>query len=328
MVDVTYFYRNPKVGFSITKVFNTITNEVKKNVQIEEFYVPKHRADPISLFRNILFVYSHRNTKGINHITGDIHYCLFALIGCKSVLTIHDLSAIDSVKNPLKKYIRKIFWFTFPLLIADRVVCISDHTRNELFKISTRTDVEVIYNAVDPIFRFNNKQFNERRPVVLQIGTAWNKNLSNVIKALSSISCHLRIIGSINNSIIQLLQSYNVSYSISSGLTDQEILKEYNSCDIISFCSVYEGFGMPIIEGNTVGRCVVTSSISPMNEIAGDAAYFVNPNDIISIEEGFKQVIFDANLRNQLISNGLSNAKRFQPIDKVLLYLEIYKSLR
>jgi glycosyltransferase involved in cell wall biosynthesis len=238
------------------------------------------------------------------------------------------LSAIDSVKNPLKKYIRKIFWFTFPLLIADRVVCISDHTRNELFKISTRTDVEVIYNAVDPIFRFNNKQFNERRPVVLQIGTAWNKNISNVIKALSSISCHLRIIGSINNSIIQLLQSYNVSYSISSGLTDQEILKEYNSCDIISFCSVYEGFGMPIIEGNTVGRCVVTSSISPMNEIAGDAAYFVNPNDIISIEEGFKQVIFDANLRNQLISNGLSNANRFQPIDKVLLYLEIYKSLR
>lgn len=323
-MEITFFYRNHKCGFSISKVFNTITNEISKVKTIDQYYMPAHKADLISVLKNIFYVFKHRNIKGINHITGDIHYCTIALIGCKSVLTIHDLSALDCAKNPLKKYIFKLLWFRLPLLIADKVVCISEHTKNQLSKISNRKDIEVIYNAVDPSFEVNLKQFNSIKPVILQIGTAWNKNLENLINAMKTIPCHLVIVGSVDISVISLLNKNKISYSIKTGLSDAELLLEYYKCDIVSFCSIYEGFGMPIIEGNAIGRCVLTSAISPMTEIAANAACFVRPDDISSIENGLKQMIFDADYRNQLINNGFSNILRFKVADISKSYINLY----
>lgn len=323
-MEITYFFRNDKCGFSISKVFNTITSEISKTKKIDQYYMPAHGADLISILKNLFYVFKHRNKKGINHITGDIHYCILALIGCKSVLTIHDLSPVDCRKNPLKKYIFKLFWFRLPLLIADKVVCISEHTRNQLGKITNRKDIEVIYNAVDPSFEANLKPFNSLKPVILQVGTGWNKNLENLINAINSTPCHLVIVGSVDVSMINLLNKNKISYSLKTGLTDAELLLEYYKCDIVSFCSIYEGFGMPIIEGNAIGRCVITSAISPMTEIAANAACLVKPDDIISIENGLKQIIFDADYRNQLINNGFSNILRFKVADISKSYINLY----
>ena len=110
-------------------------------------------------------------------------------------------------------------------------------------------------------------------------------------------------------------------------LTDSELIQEYNECDIVSFCSLYEGFGMPIIEGNAIGRCVITSSISPMTEIASNAACFVNPNEIRSINEGFKKVILETDFRNSLINNGMSNIRRFEVANVSKLYINLYASI-
>jgi hypothetical protein len=74
---VTYFYRSLNCGISIKKVLNTVSDEVSKTSEIRSCYVPAHRADLISVFKNILYVFKHRDKKGINHITGDVHYCVF-----------------------------------------------------------------------------------------------------------------------------------------------------------------------------------------------------------------------------------------------------------
>jgi len=325
-MNITFFQRSPKAGFSIHRVFSPIINNLE-NENISKFDVPCHRALPLSILRNIFFVFKHRNKHGINHITGDIHYCMIALYGCKTVLTIHDLSAMDSKTNPITKSLAKFLWFTIPLSIADKVVCISNHTKNDLMKITKRTDIEVIYNAVDPIFKTNNKNFNIFKPCILQIGTAWNKNILNIIEAVSSITCHLRIIGLCDISILNKLKLYNISFSIGINLTDYEILDEYKKCDIVSFCSIYEGFGMPIIEGNAIGRCVITSSIPPMNEIASNSACLINPNSIKSIRKGFSEIINNQDYRKQLIKNGRKNAERFQIFNTIKLYSEIYHSL-
>jgi glycosyltransferase involved in cell wall biosynthesis len=83
---------------------------------------------------------------------------------------------------------------------------------------------------------------------------------------------------------------------------------------------------MPIIEGNAVGRCVITSSIPPMTEVASDAACFVNPYDIASIEKGFQKIILDTEYRKQLIENGRENIERFQPENSAEQYIRLYKS--
>lgn len=323
-MNIVFFHRNPKCGFSIYKVFSTIIDELKKTNSISEYFVPSHRADFASILKNMAYVYKNRSKKGINHISGDIQYCIIALMGCKSVLTIHDMSAYDHSKNPVKKIIIKWLWFKLPLLIADKVVCISEHTKSELLKMCDRKDIEVIYNAVDPTFKINLKEFNVQKPNILQIGTAWNKNLERVIHAIATIPCRLIIVGSVDQSIIDLMTSKEISYQVKTGLSDAALLEEYNNCDIISFCSLFEGFGMPIIEGNAVGRCVVTSNLNPMLGIAKDAACFVDPNDEDSITVGFKKIIDNSVFRDNLIDKGINNIKRFNVINIAASYENIY----
>ena len=95
-------------------------------------------------------------------------------------------------------------------------------------------------------------------------------------------------------------------------LSDSEMIEEYKKTDVVSFISLFEGFGMPIIEANKVGRPVITSDIPVLREVAGDAAYFVYPNDIESIRNGYIRLLEDADLRLNLVNKGFENAKRFE----------------
>jgi glycosyltransferase involved in cell wall biosynthesis len=324
---ITYFHKNKKTGYSISKVSQTFIKEVQKKINIEEFYVPCHRADLISVIRNILYIFKHRNIDGINHITGDIHYCALALIGTKSVLTIHDHNIVYRTKNPVKRNIFKILWYSIPLKIINKIVCISNYTKDCIIRYTKRNDIMVINNAVDSLFQPVIKKINEKKPIILQIGTGWNKNLINISFALSSITCHLRVIGKLSLEQQNILNKNNIEYSEKSNLTDKEIIEEYKNCDIVCFCSVFEGFGMPIIEGNATGRCVITSAQLPMTEIAGNAACLVNPSDVDSIHKGFIKIISDGEYRNQLVINGLENVKKFQPVYASKQYLELYNSM-
>jgi glycosyltransferase involved in cell wall biosynthesis len=90
---------------------------------------------------------------------------------------------------------------------------------------------------------------------------------------------------------------------------------------------VYEGFGMPIIEGQVVGRVVLTSNIEPMTEVGGEAAVYVDPYSVESIRSGFEDIISDGNLRAQLICKGVANSKRFSPDTIAKQYLKLYKSI-
>ena len=109
--------------------------------------------------------------------------------------------------------------------------------------------------------------------------------------------------------------------------TDQEILEQYQRCDILSLVSTLEGFGMPIVEANAVGRVVISSNTTSMPEIAADAAVLVDPFDVASIRAGFIQILEDPNLREKLIANGYINHKRFQPNHLAQQYADLYKQM-
>jgi glycosyltransferase involved in cell wall biosynthesis len=118
-----------------------------------------------------------------------------------------------------------------------------------------------------------------------------------------------------------------IEYSNRYNLSVAEVVAEYESCDLVTLVSTYEGFGMPIVEGNSVGRPVITSNVASMPEVAGDAACLVDPFDVPSIRAGILRVIRDEEYRQQLVANGFRNAERFTAARVAELYEAIYEEL-
>jgi glycosyltransferase involved in cell wall biosynthesis len=328
ITSITYFHRSKNYGFSIENVFAPIISEIKKKYTVSEYYLPYKKFNPGTFFKNLLFTYKHRNKNGINHVSGDTHYILLALITCKSVLTIHDLVFLQNTGNKIDYMLKWLLWLYLPLKIADKIICISETTRQEVLKHIKNNKISVIHNPINVSFKFSEKKFNMNNPVILHIGTGWNKNLTRVIEALENIPCHLRIIGKLTNEYILLLNEKHIFYSNRYSLSDGDIIQEYQNCDIVSFPSIYEGFGMPIIEGQAIGRIVVTSNIPPMTEIGENSVVFVNPLDIESIRNGFLEIINNQEKRAALLEKSKENITRFS-IEKIVnLYIKIYETIR
>lgn len=93
----------------------------------------------------------------------------------------------------------------------------------------------------------------QRDSKILHIGTRENKNLFRVIQALHNISCELRIIGELTEEQIAALRKYGINYIVKTHLTDNEIVKEYRECDIVSFPSIYEGLVCQLLKDRLQG---------------------------------------------------------------------------
>ena len=99
------------------------------------------------------------------------------------------------------------------------------------------------------------------------------------------------------------------------------------NADIINFPSCHEGFGMPIIEGQAVGRIVVTSNIEPMISVANNGAAICDPYNIESIRNTYIRVINDFQYRNDIILKGIDNVKKYSIETVTKQYFELYKTL-
>ena len=120
---------------------------------------------------------------------------------------------------------------------------------------------------------------------------------------------------------------YNIDYTNEYNISDERLLQKYIACDILSFISTFEGFGMPIIEANAIERVVITSNISSMPEVAGSAACLVNPTEITDIKKGFLKLINDDCYRKTLIDNGRINKLRFDANTIADKYYQVYKKV-
>lgn len=326
-MHIRYYFRNPAIAHSIHRVFRTLLSEMATHLTLEKIEMPTVGSKPRDVLRNNVYSFRYRDKTSIHHVTGHIHDILLSLIGCKTVLTIHDLVFIDNVKNPFIRFYKWLFWLYLPVKIADKVVCISTTTKTKVDNLIRNTKTIVIYNPLDTIYKASPRAFNASKPVILHIGTGWNKNLKRSIEALEGIPCHLRIVGRISNVLIEQLEKSRIEYSTVSNLSDEAIYREYVNCDIVNFPSLYEGFGMPIIEGQATGRVVVASHIEPLLEVGGEAVQTVDPQSVSSIRAAYLEIITNAELRSKLIEKGFENVKRFDVKHIAGLYMEVYKAL-
>jgi glycosyltransferase involved in cell wall biosynthesis len=105
------------------------------------------------------------------------------------------------------------------------------------------------------------------------------------------------------------------------------MIKRYELADIVSLVSTYEGFGMPILEAQAIGRAVITSNVYSMPEVAGDSGIMVDPLDVAAIRAAFLKVIHDDEHRSDRISKGFENIKRFDPDQIADQYYRLYESI-
>ena len=329
-VKVRLFFRraNPTGNVSIENSFESMiahfpsNSRFRLNVFKSSFYskglLPRLKA----------IIEIRRNRTDINHVTGDTNFFVLGLPKKNTVLTIHDCGLLDG-KSRLARWILLVFWLKLPVKKCKILTVVSETTKQDVLRYTScpPEKIIVIPTIIKSDFSYSPKAFNEKYPTFLHIGNAPNKNLERQAEALADLPCLLHIVGQISKAQIQLLKKHKIDYKISVNLTNEEMQQAYQEADIILFCSTSEGFGMPILEAQTVGRVVVTSNISAMPDVAGNGACLVDPLSISSIRAGIEQVCFDEKYRNVLINNGLKNIHRFNPETVSQKYEAVYEKI-
>lgn len=328
-MKVRLIQRQPHIGqFSVEGYFSRVMEAfagLKLDVTLD--VVPHQSRGLIPRLKIINYA---RNRKGdVTHITGDIHFAALGLNPEKTVVTVLDCGSLHRLEG-LKREVMRQFWFSLPLRHLGAITVISAETKRDLLQWVPTLDPErihVVPVSVSELFTRVDSEFNKLKPRVLQVGTKENKNLIRLFEALKDIDCHLVIVGRLSDNHKDALKENQIEYTNLIGITDEELVSEYQKADILAFASTFEGFGMPIVEAQIVGRPVVTSNCASMPEVAGDAAVLVDPFSVTSIREGFLKIITDDEYRRELVERGFSNAKRFDNVAIARQYISIYESL-
>lgn len=312
---------------SIEKVFRQIAQTLSKEEFETSFKQLTFGNQLIGVLKNLLFF--RKPKADIYHITGHIHYIALVLPKKKTVLTIHDLGFLHTRKG-LRRSVLKKLYLDLPVRRLKYITAISEATKREIINYTNCSEekIRIIENPLQEVFFSEEKKsFNRECPTILQIGTSPNKNLVNLIKALKGINCRLIIIGRLESALIDELKNNQIHFENKFELNDSEIKNEYQEADIVTFCSTFEGFGLPVIEAQAMRTPVITSDISPLREVSGGAAYLANPNDFKTIKEGILKIINDEKYREEIIGQGIENIKRFSPQNIAGMYENLYKEI-
>ena len=327
---IRLFFRraNPTGNVSIESSFQSMLAHFpkEKNVHIDTFTSSFYSVGLLPRLKAIWEVFRHR--ADVNHVTGDTNFFALGLPSKKTILTIHDCGLLDG-KGRLARWILQTFWLKLPARHVRFVTVVSEATKQDVLKYTgcSAEKIVVIPTVIKPNFKYKPKVFNKIKPVFLHIGNSPNKNLERHAAALQGLNCQLHIVGKILEEQIALLNDLKIDHVISVNLSHAQMSEAYEDADVLLFCSLIEGFGMPILEAQSVGRVVITSTISAMPEVAGDSALLVDPLSINDIRAAIDRVLADDNYRNTLIEKGLQNIKRFNPQTVAQQYAALYEKI-
>lgn len=186
---------------------------------------------------------------------------------------------------------------------VDYVIVVSENTKKDLLEISQIPEekIAVIYEGVSENFKpqDNNlvKEFKNKHQLP-----------DNYVLAIGGIGerRNLKRVKEVTKNYNLIITGENITH-----LTEKEVPLLYSGSSVLLYPSFYEGFGLPILEAMASGVPVITSSVSSMPEVGGDAAEYVNPESVIDIENKLRLVMEDQDKRKQMIKKGLIQAKKF-----------------
>jgi glycosyltransferase involved in cell wall biosynthesis len=269
---------------------------------------------------------------------------------CRTLLTVHDLSFVrhpDAFVPPLRRYLERVV----PRSIerADMVLADSVHTCSdlvELFAVPPER-VRVIYPGVDTRFRpqperGEGARLRERyaigdRAYVLSVGTLQpRKNYVRLIQAFARLQAskeadiQLLIAGGrgwLCEDVLAEAEQHD-SVRLLGFVEDRDLPALYRGAALFAFLSLYEGFGLPVLEAMACGVPVVCSRTSSLPEVAGDAALLVDPLDVDGLEEALTQALEDDELRRGMVERGIVQAAQYDWARSAAQLLGVIESLK
>lgn len=245
---------------------------------------------------------------------------------CKSVIMVHDLIPIrfPKRKSPLTPYFR--YYIPQVCQQAQHIICNSTATATDIvdyFDISASkiTPIPLAYDAQKfrPLLSTNNQN---NVPYFLYIGRHDpHKNVSRIIQAFAAIpNCKNYQLWLTGPSDIRYTSKLK-QQAVDLGIQNQVKFLDYVSSDelpiiiaqaiALVFTTLWEGFGFPVLEAMACGTPVITSNVSSLPEVAGEAAILVNPQNTEEISNAMNQIITDSNRRSQLRELGLKRVQQF-----------------
>ena len=271
------------------------------------------------------------------------------------VVTIHDMANLFFEDESGWRMRLRRFRFRRGLVRANRVIAVSEATRRDVQNLMgvPPNRIRRVYNAPDPEFaRASGPPPEEKQrileryqinyPYLLYAGNIRrHKNVPRLVEAFAVVreqlaghpmyhDLRLVIIGDtisqypeVRQAVIKSKMEHEVRFL---GFVPFDTLRcFYESAAAFVFPSRYEGFGLPPLEAMACGTPVVTSNISSLPEVVGDAAVLVKPENVFDIARGIREVLLDESLRTELIARGREQAARFSWEFTARQVLEIYQ---
>jgi len=278
------------------------------------------------------------------------HYVLPPLTPCKSVVTIHDCIHLRFPQYLPNRLGYAYAWSSMWLAThrANRVLTVSEASKRDILRYYSIPDqrIDVIYNAIDDrlgeepspedIERVRDR-YQLNAPYVLYAGNIKpHKNLERLIEAFHMLRqdpdlghVKLLIIGdeiSKYATLRRAVHRYKLHKYVRffGFVPDKTLAVLYRLARVFVFPSLYEGFGFPPLEAMAAGAPVITSNVSSLPEVVGDAALLIDPLDPVAIAEAMRRVLMDSDLREDLRQRGLRRVKEFSWERSVRRVREIY----
>ncbi|MBN2520256.1 MAG: glycosyltransferase family 4 protein [Bacteroidales bacterium] len=264
----------------------------------------------------------------------------------RSIVTIHDLIFIryPDLYKPVDReiYLKK---FKYAASVADKIIAVSTQTKNDLinfFKVD-KTKIEVIYQGCDEIFKrfvIDSKKeeirekYNLPSEFILYVGTIEErKNLLNVVKALhlGKIDIPLVIIGK-TTKYLKKVVNYICNNLVENTIFLQAVPLEdlpviYQSATLFIYPSVFEGFGIPILEALQSKTPVITSKGGCFEEVGGKGSLYIDPMSVDEIINAIKKLLSDTKLREKMKEEGFLHAQSFTNSIIAKQVMNLYQSI-
>lgn len=246
----------------------------------------------------------------------------------KQIITIHDF--IPLYFPNVAKHQNLYYKILMPILLkkAYKIVAISENTKKDILKFYNVNEdkIEVIYNGYDEkLFNDTNinkdilKKYNISYDYFIMVGASYpHKNLEIAIESMAGIKedCKLIIVGKDSPYILKLkdlAKNLNIEDKINfiGYVPDEDLPSLYNYSKAFVYTTLYEGFGLPIVEAMACGTAVLSSDNSSLPEVYGDAALVFENNSSKDLKEKMEIILKDNEVRDELIKKSVINIKRF-----------------
>lgn len=258
----------------------------------------------------------------------------------KTIVTVHDLTPLvfpskfpSGLKGNMRWQLQKLALKNVSSIISD-----SESSKKDIMKFTGISDskINVVYLAAGEEFkRVSDKELRVKEirkkyrlpdKFVLYVGdVTWNKNLPRLIEAVKKVNIPLIMVGdALVQKDVDISNPWNRDFNKVLELIDgdqrilrlgfvskEELMLLYNIATVFTMPSLYEGFGLPILEAMSCGCPVVTSKEGSIPEISGEACRYVNAYDVDNIAQGIKEVFNNQNLQNELSKKGLVQVGKF-----------------